>query len=113
MNEKQIQIITDLLIDNGLILNDVNPVLMWDPTFCRRLTSIRDYCYHLYIDTLNGKVNIELAMNRITYLLNSLALYRDSYGDSLVGTIGSQMYVVMNSFFDKTNEAFHDFMLTL
>jgi len=113
MNEKQIQIITDLLIDNGLIINNINPLLKSDYTFCIRLASIRDYCYHLYIDTLDSKVDIELAMNRITYLLNSLALYRDSYGDSLVGTIGSQMYMVMNSFFDKTNEAFHDFMLTL
>jgi len=111
LNDNQIQIITDLLIDNGLIFNEANnTALILDDTFCLQLIGIRDYCYKLYIDVLNNTVDIELVLNRITKLLNTIAKYRNSYGDYIVGTVGSRMYLVMNSFFDKTNEAFSEFM---
>ena len=112
--DNQIQIITDLLIDNGLIFNEANnTVLINDPDFCIRITSIRDYCYHLYIDTINGETDVEFVLNRITSLLNKLAKYRESYEGYNKMQCGHKMYNFMNSFFDKTNEAFVEFFNTL
>ena len=114
LSETQIQIVTDLLIDNGLIFNEANnTMLIYDEEFCLRIISIRDYCYHLYIDTINGNTDIEFILNRMTMLLNKLAKYRESYKGFDKMQCGYEMYKFMNSFFDKTNEAFQEFFETL
>ena len=114
LSENQIQIVTDLLIDNGLIFNEANnTVLIYDEEFCLRIISIRDYCYHLYIDTINGNADIEFILNHMTILLNKLAKYRKSYEGFDKMQCGYAMHKFMNSFFDKTNEAFQEFFETL
>ena len=114
MNEKQIEIITSLLIDNELLYVEAkDSPIMWDHEYCLRVISIKDYCYQLYIDTLNNNVDVEFALNRITHLLNKIAKYREDYEDFDTNTCGYQMYCTMNSFFDKTFETFEDFLNTL
>lgn len=114
LTDKQIQIITNLLIDNGLIFNEANKTfLINDPDFCVQIKLIKDYCYDLYIDTINNETDIEFVLNNITSLLNKIAKYREFYASFDKMQFGYDMYIFMNSFFDKTNEAFIEFLNTL
>lgn len=114
LSENQIQIVTDMVINNGLIFNEVNKtMLISDREFYSRIKSIKDYCYQFYIDTLNEEADIEFVLNHITTLLNKLAEYRKSYEGYDKYQCGYDMYKFMNSFFDVVNEAFNDFFETL
>ena len=116
LSQNQIQIVSDLLIDNGLIINEAksNP-LIWDHNFSLHIVNIMDKCYKLYIAVLNNEVTQELALNRISSILNKLAEYRNEYAEftNHPQTVGYVMYKYMNSLFDKTLESFTDFLNNL
>lgn len=115
LTENQVQIISNLLIDNGLIAGEAkeNPSLEYYPDFVIELQWAICNCYSLYMDVLNNKVNEELVLNRITSILNKLSQYRDKYIDYESNTVGNLMFRYMNSLFDKTSESFEEFFNTL
>ena len=116
LSATQVQIVTDLLIDNGLIINEAknNPVI-WDHTFSVRIADIIGKCHKLYMDVLTNKVNQELTLNNITAILNKISQYRNEYIEfaNQKNTVGYVMYKYINSLFDKTVESFDEFFENL
>lgn len=106
---KQENIITDLIIDNGLIVNDMNNWLEeHNPCALARANSIVNYCHILFMETVYDATNTNkhYIQNRLVDLLSGIANYRKQYG------VGTSCYILFNSLFDKTAETFNDFMKT-
>lgn len=109
LTQNQENIITDLIIDNSLIVNDMNNWLEYhDPHAFILANSIVNYCHSLFIETVYDSTNTDkhYIQNRLVDLLSGIAECRRQYG------IGTSCYTLFNSLFDKTAETFNDFMKT-
>jgi len=110
LTQIQENIITDLIIDNGLIFNEVKSWLLNHNTRAYvRADSVIKYCHTLFMETVYDatNTNTDYIQNRLVDLLSGLAKYRRQYG------VGTNCYKLFNSLFDKTAEAFNDFNNTL
>lgn len=109
LTQNQENIIADLVIDNGLIVNDMNNWLEYHDQHALILAnSIVNYCHSLFIETVYDATNTDkhYIQNRLVYLLGVIAEYRREY------SVGTSCYALFNSLFDKTAETFNDFMKT-
>lgn len=110
LTQNQKDILTDLVIDNGLIYEEVKLVLACkNPRAFERLYSVINYCHALFMECVYDETNddTDYIENRLVDLLAAIARYRRSYG------VGTNTYKVFNSIFDKTSETFTDFRNTL
>lgn len=109
LTQNQENIITDLVIDNGLIINDMkNWLESHNPRALIRANSVVKYCHSLFMETVYDSTNTNehYIQNRLVDLLSGIAEYRRKYGT------GTSCYILFNSLFDKTAETFNDFMKT-
>lgn len=112
--ENQLSILSSFVRDNNLIIKEVeNTCLMNDETFSNRITSIKNFIWQLHQDVIDDAVPAEFVVETINTLLYKLVFYRNSYNNFGHGTCGHEMYKVMNSLVDKTNESYKDFFETL
>lgn len=110
----QLSILSSFVSDNNLIIKEVeNTCLMNNETFSKRITSIKNFIWKLHQDVIDDAVPAEFIVEAISTLLYKLVFYRNSYSDFGHGTYGHEMYRVMNSLADKTNESYKDFFETL
>lgn len=110
LTQIQKDILTDLIIDNGLIYEKAKSVLSrTNLRAFERLQSVINYCHALFIECVYDETNddTDYIENRLVDLLAGIARYRRSYG------VGTNIYKVFNSIFDKTSETFVDFRDTL
>lgn len=109
LTQNQENIITDLVIDNGLIVNDMRNWLEYhNPHTLVLANLIVKYCHTLFMETVYDATNTdeEYVQNRLVNLLSVIAEYRKKYG------VDTSCYILFNSLFDKTAETFNDFMKT-
>ena len=108
MTNKQKQIIFDLLKDNLSIYNEIaeveNGVLCNDEEFTSKCKAVIDYCYNLYMNTIKNAMNMQTACFLMKVILNELYIIREDYWEYSWG------YKFMNSFYDKTTEAYEELM---
>lgn len=110
LTQIQKDILTNLVIDNGLIYEEAKFVLTRkNPRAFERLHSVICYCHALFMECVYDETNddTDYIENRLVDLLAGVARYRRSYG------VGTNTYKVFNSIFDKTSETFTDFRDTL
>ena len=110
LTQIQKEILTDLVIDNGIIYEESKSVLYHTNLRAfERLQSVIKYCHSLFIECVYNAANdnADYIENRLVDLLAGIARYRRSYG------VGTNIYKVFNSIFDKTSETFVDFRDTL
>lgn len=113
LSKEQIQIITDLVIDNGLIYTEAqHTLLIGDSLFILRLMVINDELNKLYLTSLQDNISIEHVLNKLDSLLEILDKYRRSYYNDN-NKFKMFAYRFMNSFFDKTSETFYELMNTI
>lgn len=112
--ENQLSILSSFVSDNGLIIKETEQTcLMCDETFNKRIASIKNFIWQLHQDVIDDAVPVEFVVETISTLLYKLVCYRNSYCEFGQGTCGHEMYKVMNSLVDKTNESYKDFFETL
>ena len=110
LTEIQKDILTDLIIDNGLIYEKAKSVLSrTNLRAFERLQSVINYCHSLFIECVYNATNdnADYIENRLVDLLAGVARYRHSY------EVGTNTCKVFNSLFDKIAETFTDFRNTL
>ena len=110
LTQKQKEILTDLVIDNGIIYEESKSVLYHTNLRAfERLQSVIKYCHSLFMECVYNATNdnADYIENRLVDLLAGVARYRRSY------EVGTNTYKVFNSIFDKTSESFSEFMQTL
>jgi len=110
LTQNQKDIITDLVIDNGLIFNEMKIwMAIHNPRAFERAQSVIMYCHALFMETVYDMTNddTDYIEMRLTELLATIAKYRMKYG------VGTRCYTVFNSLFDKTVEAFSEFNETI
>ena len=101
-----LNILCDRVIDVALLNNDAiisieNADLRNYPSrFVERIESVKNYCFKLYVDTDNGKLNYYDINNLMIYLMRTLGNYRNSYHNN------SYAYRVMNSLLDVVEQSF-------
>ena len=103
LSTKQVEIILNLLIDNGLLYNEAKEmeggILLDDEEFMNKMDNILKFCQRLYIDASEGNINKTLACHYILEMLVGIKKYRDAYSRYAIG------YYVFNSVYDKTLES--------
>ena len=110
MTQNQQDIITDLVIDNGLIFNDMK---IWtaihNPRANVRAYTIVLYCHILFMETVYDQTidDNDYVQTRIADLIVAILKYRKQY------EVGTNCYKLFNSLFDKTVEALSEFNETL
>lgn len=115
MTQNQKDIITDLIIDNGLIWDQTvkdyltNDFVTLPTQFFDRMRSIVKYSHTLFMEVAYNESidDVDYVQMRLVNLLAAIVKYRNDYEK------GYFAYNVMNSFFDKTSETFNDFMKTI
>ena len=110
LTQKQKEILTDLMIDNGIIYEESKSALYHTNLRAfERLQSVIKYCHSLFIECVYNATNdnADYIENRLVDLLAGVARYRHSY------EVGTNTYKVFNSLFDKIAETFTDFRNTL
>lgn len=113
LSTKQVEIILNLLIDNGLLYEEAQETfLIFNEKFSNRLESIIHYCHELYIESEAQVLNTAQVFNLVVGLVKALDEYCEDYKN--METIFQEgAYRTMNSFFDRTHEAFEEFINTL
>lgn len=113
LTEKQIEIILNLLIDNGLLYTEAQETfLVYNEKFSNRLESVIHYCHQLYVDSEANVLNIAQVFNLIAGLITNLDKYCEDY-KNMETLFQEGAYRTMNSLFDRTHEAFEEFVNTL
>ena len=105
----QVQIVTDLLIDNGLILveadNDV--ILRMDNEFMDKMSQLVEFSKLIVINAENNNIDF-IDLNRLVLkLMFKAEEIRDTYSRYSIG------YPYFNSIYDRTREAFVELANTL
>lgn len=106
MTQNQNDIITDLVIDNGLIFNEMK---IWtticDPQANARAKSVVKYCHTLFMETVCDQTfdDKDYVQTRLADLIVAILKYRKQY------EVGTNCYKLFNSLFDKTVEALSEF----
>ena len=113
LSTKQVEIILNLLIDNGLLYEEAQETfLIYNEKFTNRLESIIHYCYQLYVESEAHVLTVQEVFDLIVGLIRALDDYCEDYnGHDNIFKDGA--YKTMNSFFDRTYEAFEEFVNTL
>ena len=111
MTTQQLQILSDLLIDSTAIVNE-NEVLLVDNEFNESVSSIKNALTTLFLDALNKKADNKTTYSHLILIVNKITNMCDSY-ERYVNleqkTVGTMMYVVMNSLLDVASEAMMEF----
>lgn len=113
LSTKQVEIIMNLLIDNNLLYEEAQETfLIFNEKFSNRLESIIHYCHELYIESEAQVLNTTQVFNLVVGLVKALNEYCEDY-ESRDNIFKDGAYKTMNSFFDRTYEAFEEFVNTL
>lgn len=103
-----IDVLCDQVIDVFLINQETYSVIdnsnltKYPEKFVKRINSVQNYCYKLFIETDNGEYNLMEINILLLNLLKNIKEYRNSYNKT------SYAYKVMNSLMDVVEESFID-----
>ena len=100
-----IDVLCDQVIDVFLINQETYSVIdnsnltKYPEKFVKRINSVQNYCYKLFIETDNGEYNLMEINILLLNLLKNIKEYRNSYNKT------SYAYKVMNSLMDVVEES--------
>lgn len=106
LSAKQVEIILNLLIDNGLLYEEAQETfLIFNDTFKKRLDAIIE-CYHrFYIECEENKISSYELMDYLLNIIDALDEFRNDYKNRET-IFQDGAYKTMNSLYDRTHEAF-------
>ena len=112
VSEKIKEIITNMTIDNGLIVNEAKSirVLTFDEEFMGYLNTILDYDSSLFDEVVyyetpsigNIEITNELVQTMVVSILSECIKYRNRYNKYSYG------YAYLNSLYDRITEALEE-----
>ena len=103
-----IDVLCNQVIDVFLINQETYSVIdnskltKYPEKFVKRIDSVQNYCYKLFVEADNGEYNLMEINILLLNLLHNIKEYRNSYNET------SYAYKVMNSLLDIVEESFID-----
>ena len=112
LSTKQVEIISNLLIDINSLYNEAQETfLIYNDKFSERLNILMVSYYKFYILTGTTEFTSREILNHLLNLITVLDEFCEDYKER-DNIFKNGAYCTMNSFFDRTHEAFEEFINT-